>query len=225
VAPTRRSPTGDAVYNDIRRRILGGQLPAGHILNASHLSKKMAASRTPIREALLRLLAEGLLVESPRGLAIRQLSEEEIMEVYEVRIPLEALAARLAATHVTALHLAQIEAAHEKFAWAARQPEPDVDWLAGANIDFHRAICQAARNRLLLEFISKIYETVGRFRTTTLGRPGRLSTALAEHEELVAAIAARDAPGAEEIARRHMQGALHVRLEMYREARGRPASS
>lgn len=225
VARTRRSSTGDAVYIDIRRRILAGKFPAGHTFNASHLSGTMAASRTPIREALLRLLAEGLLVETPRGLAVKQLTEEDIMEVYEVRIPLEALAARLAATNTTALHLAQIEAAQEKFSWAARQPDPDVEWLAAANIEFHRAICQAARNTLLLEFISKIYETVGRFRTTTLGRPGRLQTALAEHEQLVAAIAARDAARAEDIARHHMQGALNVRLEMYREALGRAAAS
>lgn len=221
---TRRSSTGDAVYSDIRRRILTGQLRAGAPLNASRLSTSVGASRTPVRETLLRLLAEGLVVETPRGLVVKQLTEEEIMEVYEVRIPLEALAARLAATNLTPLHLARIEAAHEKFARAARQRDLDVDSLASVNIEFHRVICQAARNALLLDFISKIYETVGRFRGTTLGRPGRLSVALADHEQILAAIAARDAVRAEDTARRHMQGALEVRLEMYREARSRPST-
>lgn len=187
---------------------------------ASKLAVFVGASRTPVREALLRLMTDGLVVETPAGPVVKQLAEDEILEIYEVRIPLEALAARLAAANLTPRHLAQIEAIHEKFVAAAREREPDVDWLATTNIELHRAICQAARNPLLAGFLSRIYDVVGRFRNTTFRRPGRLSEAVAEHEQLVAAIAAKDGDRAEEIASRHMARALEIRLQMYREAHG-----
>jgi DNA-binding GntR family transcriptional regulator len=217
---THRPSTRGWVYDVLRERILTGQLAPGEPLVASKLALSVGASRTPVREALLRLVADGLVVETPAGTVVKQLAEDEILEIYEVRIHLEALAARLAAANLTPRYLAQIEAIHEKFVAAAREPEPDVDWLAATNIELHRAICQAARNTLLTEFLSRIHDVVGRFRNTTFRRPGRLQEAVAEHEQLVSAIAAKDPERAEEIARRHMTRALEMRLQMYREAHG-----
>jgi DNA-binding GntR family transcriptional regulator len=219
MAPAGRRPgeTRSWVYEALRRQIMTGHLAPGAPLVASRLARAVGASRTPVREALVRLLTDGLAAEGPAGLAVTRLTEDEILEIYEVRIPLEALAARLAAASLAPRHLAQIEAAHDKFAAAARAAEPDAGWLAAANLELHRAICQAARNALLAEFLSRIHDAVGRFRGTTLQRPGRLAEAVAEHEALVAAIAARDADRAETVARRHMTRALEARLRMYRE--------
>ena len=97
---SRRVPVArDSIYEILRRRIVKGEVPAGIPLNASRLALTVNSSRTPVREALLRLLAEGLLVETAAGLVVKQLSEQEIMELYEFRVPLETLAARLAAEH------------------------------------------------------------------------------------------------------------------------------
>lgn len=225
MAPRRNTPTRNLTYERLKQKIVSGRLPPDAPLIASRLAASEGVSRTPVREALLRLLAEGLVVEKAAGLFVNQLSEEEIIELYEVRVPLEALAARLAAAHVTPVHLVQIEAVHEKFAAAASQSHRDVEWLAAVNLELHRAICQAARNQLLSDFLSRIHEAVGRFRNTTFRRPGRLAEAVAEHQQLVAAIAARDPGLAEVIARNHMQRAMEVRLEMYREAQGRRLST
>ncbi len=213
--------TRNSVYDTLRGRIVAGELPPGTPLVASQLALSVGASRTPVREALLRLTAEGLAAETPGGFVVRKLTEEDIMEMYEVRVPLEATAARLAAANLTPLGLAQIRAVHEKLTAAARQKKPDLNWIAAVNLEFHRAICGAARNKLLLEFISKIYDSLGRFRSTTFQYPGRLPEAMAEHEAMVAAIADRDPSRAEQIAREHMQRAMAIRLEMFREEESR----
>lgn len=213
--------TRHSVYGLLRERIVAGELPPGAPLVASQLAASVGASRTPVREALLRLMAEGLATETPAGFVVRKLTEENIMEMYEVRVPLEATAARLAAANLTPLGLAQIRAVHGKLTAAASQESPDLGWVAAVNLEFHRAICSAARNTLLLEFISKMYDSLGRFRSTTFQYPGRLPEAMAEHEQMVAAIADRSPDRAEKIARDHMQRAMEIRLEMFREEESR----
>jgi DNA-binding GntR family transcriptional regulator len=208
----------DAVYNTLRTRVLRGELPVNAPLRESELTALVGASRTPVREALVRLRAEGLLVETLGGLVVRQFSEHDIMEVYEVRVPLETLAARLAAERLTPVHLAQIEALEDKFAGGARQRELDSHWLAAVNLELHRAICQAAGNALLLEVMSRIYDSIGRFSTRSFGRPERVLEAVGEHHALVTAIAAQNPDRAEQIARHHMRRAMAHRLEIVREA-------
>lgn len=220
IASGGRSSTRDRVYAVIRKRIMTGELPPGSRLVASQIAASVKASRTPVREAFLRLVTEGLADETPSGLVVKELTEEEIADLYEVRVPLEATAARLAAMHRSSLHLTQIEALHERFAAAAREPHPDLEALAALNLELHRAICYATRNQLLLEFMSRIYDALGRFRRTTFQYPGRLLEVVAEHEDLVRAIAARDAERAEEIAGDHMARAMKVRLAMSREKYG-----
>jgi len=215
--PTVEVSARSMVYDKIRRLILAGQLQPGIPLSASKLAKAAGVSRTPVREALLRLVVEGLVQETRAGLFVTELSEEEIIQVYEIRVPLEAVAARLATANLTPLHHAQIEAMQAKFAAAASQDNHDPQVLAEMNLGFHRAIVHATRNRLLSEFMSRIYDAVGRFGSTTLRYPDRVREAVAEHEMLIAAIAARDADRAEEIAAQHMRHAMQVRLNMYRE--------
>jgi DNA-binding GntR family transcriptional regulator len=212
------------IYDDLRRRILCGDLRQGQPLVVSALAASVGASRTPVREALVRLLSAGLVVETPSGLAVKTVTEDELLEVYEVRIPLEALAARLAATNRTPGQLARIQALHEGFVAAAERPDADPESLARLNILLHRAICDAARNPLLADFLGRIYDVVGGLGTTTYSRPGRPREAATEHQGLFAALASRDPDQAEEVARQHMSQAFSARLAMYREAQAlRPA--
>ncbi len=206
----------DRVYARLRQWILTGRLAPGAPLVASHLVGAVRASRTPVREALRQLVHDGLVRETPTGLVVQELSGPDIVELYEVRIPLEAATARLAAANMSPLALAQIEALHEKLAEEARRPEPDARWFASANLEFHRAVCEAARNRLLREFMARIYDTMGRFIHDSFRRPARVVEVVEEHARLVAALAARDAAAAEREARVHMERALEARLGLYR---------
>lgn len=207
----------DRVYTRLRQWILTGRLAPGAPLVASQLVGAVRASRTPVREALRQLLSDGLILETAAGLVVKELGDEDILELYEVRIPLEAATARLAAANMTPLALAQIEALHEKLAEEAQKPEPDARWFASANLEFHRAVCEAVRNRLLREFMARIYDTMGRFVHDSFRRPARVVEVVGEHTGLVAALAARDAGEAERWARLHMERALAARLALYRE--------
>jgi DNA-binding GntR family transcriptional regulator len=215
----------ESVYEDLRRRLLTSALPAGTLLREVELAADVGASRTPVREALVRLRAEGLLVRTAAGLAVREFSEHDIMEVYEVRVPLEALAARLAAERVSPLHVAQIEALRDKFAAGAQQRDLDAAWLAKVNLELHRAICQGTGNALLFEVMSRIYDTIGRFSNRSFQRPERVAEAVLEHEGLVAAIAQHEPDRAEQIARQHLRHAMEHRLEIVREMHRRPPTA
>jgi DNA-binding GntR family transcriptional regulator len=206
------------VYETLRNRILSGELKPGTPLVLTTLAESLGASRTPVREALVRLLNSGLVTETVLGLSVKRLTEDEILEVYELRVPLEALAARLAAANRTPSQLTRMQVIHERFLSAASDPTTDPAALASMNILLHREICEAARNPLLTEFLGRIYDIVGGFGNTTYSRPGRAGEAAGEHEALVAAIGARNQEAAEEIARRHMTQAFGVRLAMYRDA-------
>jgi DNA-binding GntR family transcriptional regulator len=217
----RNAATRDRVYTRLRQQILTGKLSAGTPLVALQLSRTLRASRTPVREALLQLRNEGVAVETPAGLVVKELTEEDVLELYEVRIPLESAMARLAAVHVSPWHLAQIEALHEKMAAEAQRRDPDGAWIAALNLDFHRAICEAARNRLLREFMSRIYDAMDRFVQTAFRRRPRLLEVVDEHARLVAALAAHDPDRAEQVARLHMQQAFESRMRLYRERHGK----
>lgn len=221
----RHGSTRDLVYEDLRRRLLGGDLPVGAALREVELAAHVGASRTPVREAMVRLHAEGLLVKTASGLAVREFSEHDIMEVYEVRVPLEAMAARLAAERVSPLHVAQIEALRDKFAAGAQQRGLDPVWLASVNLDLHRAICQATGNALLIDVMSRIYDAIGRFSNRSFQRPERVAESVVEHEALVAAIARHEPDRAEEIARRHLRRAMEHRLEVVRDMHREPTGS
>jgi DNA-binding GntR family transcriptional regulator len=166
------------------------------------------------------LLAEGLVVETSAGLMVKQLSEQEIMELYEIRVPLETLAARLAAEHLTPLHLAHIEALNEKFAAVAEHQdgENDPEVLVAINLDLHRAIAEASQNRFLIDFMSRMYDSVGRFRNRIYRNAECVAETVVEHQALTAAIAARDPERAAEIAQKHMRRAREAVLAMFRDA-------
>jgi DNA-binding GntR family transcriptional regulator len=98
----------DSVYQTLREAIVEGRLHAGDSLIEWHVARQFGTSRTPVREALLRLEAEGLAVRVPRrGLVVRHVSDHEIREVYAVRTALEALAAREAAAEAMPSDIAQ----------------------------------------------------------------------------------------------------------------------
>ncbi|MDA8317017.1 MAG: GntR family transcriptional regulator [Actinomycetota bacterium] len=115
-------------------------------------------SRTPIREALMRLEAERLATRTRRGLAVSAITAEEIIEVYEIREALDGVAARLAARFRTDADLTELRSLHELMSDAAVRG--DVRRMARLNVDFHRVLARAARNGMLLSFVDSIHKWV-----------------------------------------------------------------
>ncbi len=208
----------DSVYQTLREAIVEGQLHAGDSLIEWHVARQFGTSRTPVREALLRLEAEGYASRVPRrGLVVRQISEHEVREVYAVRTALEALAAREAASEALPSDIAHLRWVNQRLSEAIEAS--DFASVPGLTNEFHQALASAAHNGMLRRFIEQAQEWTRRVGTPTVSLPGRRGAAVEEHSRLIDAIAARDAATAERLARAHMATGREYQLAALRAAR------
>lgn len=201
-----------SVYEQLHEAIVNGELPAGTQLVELALAAQFQVSRTPIREALRRLEQDGLVERGNRGMQVRGRSPEEILEIYEVRITLEASAARAAAERHTPLDLLKIQQVHEAMVAASTD---DPESLAAINRKFHEVLWSMSHNATLVDLLGRLHAHLIRYRGTTLAYQNRWEIVLKEHQELIEAIKAGDRDRAGQIAEEHMTGARNVRLQMY----------
>lgn len=200
----------EAAYTAIKNAIIDRSLPPGAPLIELDLAAQLKVSRTPIREALQKLEQERLVRRGSRGLEVSAPTPEDVFQIYDVRIALEELAARSAATLRTPVDLAQIRSALR----AGTSVElGESAAVVAANELFHRAIWNAAHNAVLTDMLERLHPFLVRFPSTTLKHRGRWDSARDEHAELAAAVNAMDAQAAGEIARAHFERAREIRLE------------
>lgn len=205
--------SSDMVYAVLHEAILSGILPPGQRLGEELLAALFDVSRTPVREALLRLETTGLAQRVPRrGLIVARITPEEIVEVYVVRETLDGLAAYLAAQFATASDVANLRAINEEFVRAVQVGNAMA--MADLNLQFHEAVARIARNSLLSQFLMQIHHQVRRIPGTTFQHPGRAARAAEEHVAIVDAIQAGDAERARQLASESMATARRIRIAM-----------
>ena len=204
-------PLGEAVFRSLCQALRVGIYRLGDRLREEEVAQRLQVSRTPVREALGRLLAKGFVEPaSGRGLVVRSLGTAEVLELYAMREILEGAAARLAAQHASRSEidgLVDLENAFE-----ARADDPTE--MARLNRAFHEMIFRSARNRYLDSALQELQHGIALLGATTFSIGGRPSTAAEAHRALIEAIAARDADRAESLARAHIQEALRSRLKL-----------
>jgi DNA-binding GntR family transcriptional regulator len=185
-----------------------GALLPGARLRETDLADRLGISRTPVREAIRQLEADGLVTHLPRqGATIRSLDHAEVVELYEMRAVLEGTAARLAARAASDIELAELAALNAELAATPAGPQ-----AREVNRQFHRSLLDSARNRFLLKSTSALQKTLLILGPTTLADPARATAAVAEHAAVLAALEARDGAGAEAAMRAHVGAALSARL-------------
>lgn len=195
-------------YELILQAIDMGVYRPGSRLVESELAERFGVSRTPIREALQRLETQSLLTRDGRSLIVASLDHAQMAELYTVRTELEGLAARLAAKH----------AAEEEVRVLRKMIEEDhallgdAQALSRANRRFHKQIHLASHNRYLVQQLDLVHRSMALMATTSLAAQGRGEKALAEHAEIVEAIAAGDGETAAQALRAHLSQAFEVRL-------------
>ncbi|MFN0113624.1 MAG: GntR family transcriptional regulator [Paracoccaceae bacterium] len=197
-------------YALILEAIEGGDFRPGDRLVEADLAERFGVSRTPVREALQRLETQSMLARDGRSLFVASLDHNQLAELYVVRAELEGLAARLAARHATPeeVHvLADMVAADR-----ASLDNPET--LARANRRFHRQLHLASHNRYLVQQLELVHRSMALLATTSLAAEGRGAAALAEHEAIVAAIAAGDGEAAQAALRTHISRAFETRLKL-----------
>ncbi|MGC3993176.1 MAG: GntR family transcriptional regulator [Propionicimonas sp.] len=187
------------VHQQLRDGILSGQYRPNQRLVEEEVAARLSVSRTPVREALLRLRHEGL-VQQNRGWLVRDHAPEEILEYLEARAEVEAAAARLAASRITPAQLTGLEEL-----LAHMEGEPNRRLFNELNSAFHDRVTEAGGNRVLAGFArsSKInYWTFSRPVVFTAAQDALVDS---EHDELLAALRAGDEDAAERIARAHVR--------------------
>lgn len=211
----KRHPGGPTVQKDAYTLILeaieAGTWRPGDRLVESELAERLGVSRTPVREALQRLETQGMLARDGRSLIVASLDHNQLAELYTVRGTLEGLAARLAARHATdeEVHVLQGMVADDK-----RLLGGDPRALSRANRRFHKQIHLASHNRYLIQQLDLVHRSMALMATTSFAAEGRDAEGLAEHDMIVAAIAARDGDAAEAALRTHISRAYETRLRV-----------
>ncbi|THA71971.1 GntR family transcriptional regulator [Streptomyces sp. A0958] len=201
--PVKRPPAAERVYTHVKDAVLDRRYEGGTLLTEGDLAEAVGVSRTPVREALLRLEVEGLIKLYPKkGALVLAVSAQEISDVVETRLLVEEFAARKAVPASTQL-ISRLEGLLEE----QRQFSEAGDLAAVSVKDrcFHAEIVRHAGN----EILSRLYDQL-RDRQLRMGvavmeaHPGRIAANIAEHSELLEAIRAGDAEGAAQVVRRHV---------------------
>jgi DNA-binding GntR family transcriptional regulator len=201
-------PSQKDAYEMILDAIDGGIYRPGSRLVESELAERFGVSRTPIREALQRLETQSLLTRDGRSLIVASLDHAQMAELYAVRQELEGLAARLAAQHAASEEVSVLRDMVEQDRALLGDPEA----LARANRRFHHQIHLASHNRFLVQQLDLVYRSMALMARTSLAAAGRGVDALAEHDAIVDAIAARDGDRAAAALKAHLSTAFKVRL-------------
>ena len=180
-----------------------GLVEPGQRLDETRLAERFGTSRTPVREALARLVAQGLLAsEARRGVRVPTYTREQLGQMFEAMQEIEAVCARLAAQRLTLLSRAAIEAAHAECAAAAEAG--DVPRYLRANEAFHDAIYAATQNPYVAETASELRRRTGPARAKKFAGSEDLHASVAGHEALLAVIASGDGSGAHDGMRAHL---------------------
>lgn len=197
----------DQVYTVLEQEILTGTAPRGAALREISLSQRLNVSRTPIRSALHRLAEEGLVELLPnRSAVVAGVTREDVIDMYEIRMRLEGLAARYAAARMTE---AEKQALAEEMRLTERSlQQGDTDRLQALDDSFHARIYRASGSRFLRRILGELHRHLQRYRLVAMRTPGRREASVAEHRAIMDAVLAGDGDRAEAASRQHAEQAL-----------------
>ncbi|MEN9538571.1 MAG: hypothetical protein RLZZ126_806 [Pseudomonadota bacterium] len=203
VIPMPQATLHDQVAERLRQMLVQGQVAPGAKLNERELSEVLRVSRTPLREAIKRLAAEGLVELLPnRGAAAVSLTAADVFNTFEVMAGLEALSGELAAQRITDDALREIQAMH--FEMLAAYTRGDLPNYYRINATIHSAINEAAGNPVLTDTYRKVNARLQalRFRSNQDGE--KWKTAVQEHDTMIQALQARDGARLAQVLREHL---------------------
>ncbi|MGX5696178.1 GntR family transcriptional regulator [Agromyces soli] len=193
----------EQIERTLSSRIVAGEFAPGTVLTVPTLASEFGVSATPVREAMLNLARRGFL--SPirnRGFRVTEVSEEELRELGEVRVLLEAPPMRMIAGTLSAEVVAELEALAERIVSAGREGRFE-DYLE-ADTAFHLALLEHAGNRHLVQLVRELRQQTRLVGLVNLSESDALVASSLEHAELVRLLVAGDGEGAEALMRRHI---------------------
>jgi DNA-binding GntR family transcriptional regulator len=192
----------DKAYQLIRHKIVTLELPPKTPIDEQALMQDLQLGRTPIREGLQRLAAEGLVFLAPRrGMFVSEISIIDLQKVFELRLVLEGFSAKLAAERATEAQLAEMEALIRQL---EQTSDRDGKALMAIDEQFHELLYQAADNELLADTLRRLHAQSFRIWHLVLDRIGSVRHAMQQHIAITRALQARDADLAETLVQEHV---------------------
>ena len=192
-----RSNLGETVYLQLWERILARRLQPGEKLSDLGLSRELGVSRTPVREALQRLVSDGIVRAEPNhGFYIATFSARDIAEIYDLRAALEAMALRSAAPRLSAEEIDEAFADLERLEGFVREAKTDDEWLTStrdfleADRAFHRLLVVRSDNSRLQAIMEGLWAQIAVFQRAGLFRRSWLEVALTDHRRVISALKA-----------------------------------
>lgn len=202
-----RRPVHELIADSLRLTIMAGHYLPGERLNQEELATIYGVSRMPVREALLRLQGEELVVYIPRrGFAVAELSAEEVEDIFSIRTMLEGLATRLAIPNMTEKRFARIAENLER----QKRYGDNIDKRLELNRKFHGTIYEAARRPRLVALITNLRNIVEAYSRIYTSAEGRAEATIGEHQLIFEACLKGDAELGECLAQEHLQNILAV---------------
>ncbi len=206
--PTTRPNLSGAMVDEIRGRIVDGRLPDGQRLNEVHLAKSLGVSRTPLREALGRLAAEGALSSSPRlGYSVRRLTAEEFRQIYPIRAILDPEALRLAGTPPPR-QVDRLVALNQRILHAR-----GAEKVISLDDAWHLELIAGCPNRVLIELIQQFMARTRRYELALMRERRRVRGASDQHKTILTALRKGDIDKACAALRRNLQSGIEPVLE------------
>ena len=191
---------GEKVYRILRKSILDGDLKPGQKLNQDELADILKVSRTPIREALLKLEKERLVIDLPyKGAQVSGFSIREIEECHEIRAVLEGYAAKIATKNITNNELDRLTKSIE----GIRIHRNNLKKVISLNDEFHKLICKVAKNERLYHIVENMLKLFPRNISWNL--PGRVERSIKEHEQILEALRKGQAKLTEKLMMKHLR--------------------
>jgi len=198
--PLHGTSMHDGVAARLRAMVFDRELAAGDYIDEKALAVRWQISRTPLREALKVLAAEGLVtMKLRRGAYVTEVSERDLAEVYHLLSLLESDAAAVVAQDASDAEIAELVALHQKL----ERSVDDRDAFFAANEGFHFRLLEIAGNRWRNQMVADLRRVMKLYRHHSLFRQGRLQASLKEHRKIMAALKARNAPLAQQLMQQH----------------------
>jgi GntR family transcriptional regulator, rspAB operon transcriptional repressor len=194
----------DAAYHAIKHRIITCAFKPGEYLNEAYVSATLGIGRTPVHQAIDRLMLDGLVEVIPRkGVIVKPVSLDEIMQIVEVRLLNESYCVRLAAERAERADIAQLsDIVAQARQWTEARSTKHLMLL---DREFHTTIARASQNAVLRDILVKLHERSLRFWFISLNRPGQHESVHQQHEAILTAIEKRDPEGAQAAMRAHIE--------------------
>ncbi|MBC9208328.1 GntR family transcriptional regulator [Roseomonas aerophila] len=194
----------EQAYRDIRSRIVSCRFRPGSRLNEAEVATLLGLGRTPVRQAFDRLRMEGLVIVHPRrGVEVRGFEAGELLEIVEARLVNECHAAGLAALRATPRDIAALEDILLRS--TAATPVEETETLMRLEREFHGLLAQIAGNTVLAGILRNLQDRAIRFWFVASGQQPQRQSVVAQHADILGAIAAGDRAGAEAAMRRHIE--------------------